>query len=360
MKKRVVYFILLTIIGAGSPMSAQGTDQEVDLQALYQQIDEAIDQSPQYVAKRRTQIADVRKTLLAEKNLEKQFALAEQLFELYKPFKNDSALHFADLCIALADSLNLKNKVGLYRSLKARQCSTVGLYVESLNLLKGVDKKALGPDELTEHYAALMHVYGEIGSYSQQEDEKWKNYNLQDSYRDSVLAVAEEGSEEYMHLKMDVLTARKQYQEALNISNAWLKKVEEGTHECAYADFYRSVVYEKLGNDTQQRYWLGMSALNDIKCAVYDQASLFMLAGRLCNDGDYERAYRYMRFSEACNLAFSPQLRNYQVRYISQITETIYEDSQTRYSRLLIIACVGGALLLLVIIWLLVRLRRKR
>ena len=40
MKKRVVNFILLTIIGAGSPMSAQGTDQEVDLQALYQQIDE--------------------------------------------------------------------------------------------------------------------------------------------------------------------------------------------------------------------------------------------------------------------------------------------------------------------------------
>lgn len=360
MKKRAVFFILLTIIGVGAPMSAQDTSQEVDLQALYQQIDEAIDQSPQYVDKRCTQIADVRKTLHAEKNPEKQFALAEQLFALYQPFRNDSALHFADLCIALADSLNLKDKVGLYRSLKASQCSAVGLYVESLNLLKQVDKKALDPEELTRYYAALMHVYGEIGSYSQQEDVKWKYFNLQDTYRDSVLAVAKEGSEEYMHLKMDVLSARKQYQEALNISNLWLKNVEEGTHEYAYAAFYRSVVYEKLGNEVLQRYWLGKSALDDIKCAVNDQASLFMLAERLCNDGDYERAYRYMRFTEACNLAFSPQLRNYQVRYISQITGTIYEDSQARYSRLLIIACAVGALLLVVIIWLLVRQRRKR
>ena len=38
---------------------------------------------------------------------------------------------------------------------------------------------------------------------------------------------------------------------------------------------------------TATRYWLGRSALDDIKCAVMDQASLIKLAELLNQDGDY-------------------------------------------------------------------------
>lgn len=359
MKRTIAFFVLLMTIGTGSSLSAQESDEEIDLQELYQQIDDAIDHSPEYVATRLKQIDETRQMLISESSLEKRFALAEQLFELYKPYKNDSALYAADLCISLADSLNRKDMVGLYLSQKAHQCSNAGMYVEALNLLKKVDRQALDPEELTKYYAAWMHVCGEIGSCSQQHDERWNYYDLQDSYRDSVLAVAEEGSEEYLHLKMDVLNARKQYQDALRVSDKWIKKVADGTHENAFAAFYRSVVYDKLNNGRQVRYWLGKSALDDIKCAVYDQASLLMLAERLCEDGDYERAYRYVRFCKACNTAFSPQLRNYQVRYVANVMEAIHQNDQARYSRLLTIACVGVLLLLIVIVWLVFRLRRR-
>ena len=360
MKRTIVVFILLMSIGTGSLLSAQESDKEADLKTLYQQIDDAIDQFPQYVAKRLGKIADTRKKLLHENDIEKKFALAEQLFELYKPYKNDSALCFANLCVDLADSLQRKDKMGLYLSLMAHQCSVAGQYVESLNLLKKVDKQALGRDELTEYYAAWMHVCGEIGSYTQLLNVREKYFNLQDCYRDSMLAVAEEGSEEYLHLKMDVLCARRQYQDALNISDSWIAKVADGTHESAYACFYRSVVYNQLGNSYQSRYWLGKSGLDDIKCAVFDQASLFMLAEQLSADGDYDRAYNYVRFSETCNTTFLPRLRNYQLRYVANVLEAVHKNSEARYSRLLTIACVGGALLLIVIAWLLFRIARAR
>lgn len=357
MKRTIVFIITLFMIGTGSRLSAQEVDKEA-LQTLYQQIDDAIEKSPQYIAKRRENIADAHKMLLAENSLEKKFALSEKLFELYKPYRNDSTLYFADLCISLADSLHRKDMVGLYRSLKARQCSAVGMYVQALDLLKKVEKQALGREELTKYYAAWMHVCGEIGSYSQQEDEKTYYYSLQDGYRDSVLTVAEEGSEEYLHLKVDVLSARRQYQDALAVSDNWISKANNGTHEYAFAAFYRSMVYDKLSNNLQLRYWLGKSALDDIKCAVNDQASLFMLAERLCEDGDYERAYRYVRFCEARNIDFSPQLRNYQVRYVANVLEDVYQNGQAQYSRLLILVCVG-ALLLLCVIVLCFRLYRK-
>ena len=359
--KRISQWVLaamLTMMGV-SPLSAQGNDKEPDLQALYQEIDDAIEHSPQYIAHRLGQIDDLHKLLLDESSLEKRLTLAERLFALYKPYKNDSALYFADLCVALADSLQQKNKVGLYLSLKAHQCSNVGMYVESLDLLKKIDKQSLEREGLTKYYAAWMHVCGEIGAYSQLEDERLKYFALQDGYRDSVLAVAEEGSEEYLHLKMDVLCARQQYQDALTVSDKWFGKVSNGTHEYAYAAFYRSVVYDKLGNKSQLRYWLGKSALDDIKCAVNDQASLFMLAERLCEDGDYNRAYRYVRFCENCNTVFSPQLRNYQVRYVANVMKASYQNSEARYSRLLMMACAVGLLLLGLVIWLLIKKGKK-
>lgn len=360
MKRTIAFIVLLTVIGTGSPLSAQDADQEQDLQELYRQIDDAIDHSPEYVAKRLGQIADTQKALRSESSLEKRFALAEQLFELYKPYKNDSALYMADLCISLADSMNRKDMVGLYLSRKAHKCSSSGLYVKALDLLKRVDRRALGREELTIYYAAWMHLCGELGSYAQQSEEQLSYYAMQDAYRDSVLAVADEGSELYLHLKMDVLSGRRQYQDALGVSNRWLRKVTDGTHENAFAAFYRSVVYEKLNNGHQRRYWLGKSALDDIKCAVFDQASLFMLAECLCEDGDYERADRYVHFCEACNLAYSPQLRNYQVRYVANVMEAVSEYHQTRYARLLKIACAGAVILLGLVAWLLLRQKRRR
>lgn len=355
MKRTIVALVLLTIIGTITASAAQETDEEVDLHALYQQIDDAIDHAPQYVAKRLSQIAEAQQLLIHESSLEKQLSLAGQIFELFKPYRNDSALYYADLCVALADSLHRKDIAGLYLSEKAHQYSNAGLYAESLDLLRKIDKETLDREGLTKYYSAWMHVCGEMGSYAQQQEERLSYYGLQDSYRDSVLAVAEEGSVEYLHLKMDILNARQQYQEALNVNDNWLDKATDDTHESAYAAFYRSIVYEKLDNGQSLRYWLGRSALDDIKSAVNDQASLFMLAERLCEDGDYERALRYVRFCEQCNISFSPQLRNYQMRYVANVMEAVCQNAQTRYYRLLLIAGLGAILLLGAIIWLLFR-----
>ncbi|MBQ8990284.1 MAG: hypothetical protein IJ067_11405 [Prevotella sp.] len=83
--------------------------------------------------------------------------------------------------------------------------------------------------------------------------------------------VADKGSDEYLHLQMSALCARKEYQEALKVSDKWLNKVTEGTHEDAYAAYYRHIVYDNLGNNEMVRFWLAKSAIDDIKCAVMDR-----------------------------------------------------------------------------------------
>lgn len=360
MEKQVILALWFVLALAPCRLAAQAEQKEVDLEALYQQIDEEIEQSPQYVASRTSQIESQRQRFMDEQELEKRFLLAEELFALFKPFKNDSALYYAQVCIEIADSLHRKDLSGRYHSLLARQCSNAGMYVESLSQLGLVDKSALDRQGLTDYYDAWMHVAGEIAAYSLIPEVRDRYYALQDHYRDSVLMVADKGSDEYLHLQMSALCARSQYQEALKVSDRWLNKVTEGTHEDAYAAYYRHIVYDKLGNEEMVRFWLAKSALDDIKCAVMDQASLITLAEMLNYDGDLERSNRYIRFTWYCNNYFNTRLRSSQITPVLNVIEKSYQDSVERNTRFLVISSVVFTILSLLLFFLFYKVFRQK
>ena len=356
---RVVMGVSLLHLLTFSPLPALA-DETVDLKALYQEIDDAISQSPQYVAERERKITAYRDSLQKETDVEKRLVMAENLFQLYESYRNDSALHFVELCINLADYLHRPDLIGRFRSLLAYQCSKSDRHTESIEQLRLVNKSDLDKRGLIDYYHAWMHVCGEIGSYTQRKEVQLRYYNMQDAYRDSLLMVAEEeGSEEFLHLKMDILNARRQYQDALQLSDEWIKKVTDGTHEAAYAAFYRSMVYDKLKNHDMTCYWLGKSALDDIKCAVMNQASLLFLAEHLANDGDINRASRYVEFARECNLTFCPQMRAYQVNSVVSVVEKSKKAAQSRANRILLITSIVIGLLLMALLFIILRFRKK-
>ena len=89
MEKRLLNKVLRVVMGVSlfhlftfSPLPALA-DESIDLKALYQQIDEAISLSPQYVAERERQITVCRDSLQKETNVEKRLQMAENLFRLY-------------------------------------------------------------------------------------------------------------------------------------------------------------------------------------------------------------------------------------------------------------------------------------
>ena len=353
-------YIIFSLVLLSTPIHAQDVssgNESVDLEALYQQIDEAISQSPQYVAQRESRISACRDSFLLADSPEKRLQMAEKLFYLYQPYRNDSALHYADLCISLSESIHRPDITGRFRSLMALQCSNTNMKAESLEQLRLVNRSALDKKGLVNYYNAWMHLYGELASYTQRIDFRQNYFDKQNLYRDSVMMVAEGGSEEWLHLKMDILCAQRHFQDALHISDKWLKTVKKGTHESAYAAFYRSMVYGHLNNHDMTNYWLGKSALDDILCAVMDQASLLFLAERLADDGDLSRALRYLEFSRACNTAFTPHLRTYQFNSVINVIEKDREAAHHQSEMILIIAGVVIALLLLLLVIVLVRKR---
>ena len=87
---------------------------------------------------------------------------------------------------------------------------------------------------------------------------------------------------------------------------------------------------------TATHYWLGRSALDDIKCAVMDQASLINLAELLNQDGDLERSFRYIRFTWQCNSFFNTRMRASQIQSVLNVIEKNYQDASNRNKLLLL------------------------
>ena len=73
-------YVLLSFALLANPVHAQGissSEEPIDLEALYQQIDDAISLSPEYVAERERQISVCRDSFLMEKHQEARLLLAE-------------------------------------------------------------------------------------------------------------------------------------------------------------------------------------------------------------------------------------------------------------------------------------------
>lgn len=75
-----------------------------------------------------------------------------------------------------------------------------------------------------------------------------------------------------------LLTSQNKLKEALKINDIRLSKCKKGSHEYGIVAYYRYLIYRSLKDEDMVKYWLLQSAICDVKCAINDQASLWILA----------------------------------------------------------------------------------
>jgi hypothetical protein len=349
MRKQIVT-LLLTL----SALTVSAQDK--DLEGLYRQIDEAIDHFPEYVARHETQISDASRAYRLAHQPADQYAQAFRLYELYRAYKSDSALIYLDKAERAAAAMNRTDLVGSCCALKAFQCSTVGLYHEALELLNTVDKSRLDSAGLTHYYRAQMHVYGEMGYYTQISTMREDYFRQQSSYRDSLFTLVSKDSQDYLMNRVTELKAQNRQQEARKLCDQWLKQVQPDTHDYAIACYYRYLVSEEL-DDT--KYWLAQSALCDVHNAVMDQAALLALSELLNADGDLNRSYQYIRFTWECNNRFNTRMRSWQISPILTVIESNYQKAVERNTKVLTLSIVAVSALALLLLGVLFFLHRR-
>ena len=317
---------------------AQIFARDIDFKSMYNQLDNLIDNSYQYVDNHENSIERLRVLLSDTKDEKTKYDVSFNLYLEYKSYTNDSAIAYLQQCIRLADRIHRKDMVGKCKSLMAFQCSSSGLYAEALQILKQVSTKDLTPDNgLSDYYIAYNHVYQELGYYTRLEDLKRKYVMISSAYRDSVYQVMNRDSEDYLLCEEISLYSRGLYQKAMKVNDQRLAKVKPGSRNYAIVAYYRSRLYGKLGDIQMVKYWLIESAMSDIKYAVMDQASLWELSDILNKEGDIDRSLKYIRFTWECNNKFGTRMRSWQISPLLSIIDSNYQKQINRQNQTLII-----------------------
>ena len=169
------------------------------------------------------------------------------------------------------------------------------------------------------------HVYGEMGFYTQDQTLSAYYREISSAYKDSLYAILSPQSEEFMVMRETLFRDRHKYDEALEINDRRLMAAEPDTPQYALVTYHRSLIYKYLGDKIREKQNLCLSAISDIRSAIKDHASLWMLAQLLYENGDMERAYQYMRFSWNATKFYNARLRSWQSADVLSLIDKTYQ-----------------------------------
>lgn len=323
--------------------------QNKNIKDLYEQLDQAIKQSQYYINQKESRITKIKKQSWQGHTPQQLLTAYYKLYEEYKAYQSDSSIYYIHQAIDLAKRNNMKSDITKLRSLLALQYSTSGAFTEALHVLQSIDKKTLNNSNKKDYYIAFYHVYGELGfsNIHIDTDLSQEFYNKQNCCRDTLFSILSPNSEDYLMRKEVLLTSQNKLKEALKINDIRLSKCKKGSHEYGIVAYYRYLIYRLLKDEDMVKYWLLQSAICDVKCAINDQASLWILAEILSKEKDVERSYKYINFSWNANKRFCTRIRSWQIFQLLGTIDHNYQAELKKANHRLIFAIICVSLLVI-------------
>ena len=236
MKKKYLIFLLLLSF----PLY---TRADKTLDSLLNVLDLTIQEHEIYVVQRESRIKHLKElTHGIEPNSAEQYNLNSQIYKEYKAFICDSAIHYLNENIRIAERLrDTDRKIESQLQLSLLLSST-GMYKESLDVLESVDRRKIIPRLIADYYTCFDHVYGELGVYTQDKTLSGRYWSISQAYRDSLYAILPPESEEYLLMREASFRDQRQYEEALKVNDLRLTKIEPYTPQYAMATYHRSLI----------------------------------------------------------------------------------------------------------------------
>lgn len=202
--------------------------------------------------------------------------------------------------------------------------SLSGLFIQANDIFKSI-KCADLPDHLKASYCwNRIRYYENLIKYT--DDIRFSNEYIteKEAYRDTVMGVLVEESEEYKKEEAVKLQDKGSIKEALRILTKIYNKQELTSHGYAMMAMGLARVYRLIGNDVLEEKYLILAAMTDIKLAVKENEALLTLAVNLYQRGDIDRAYNYIKVALDDAIFYNSRFKNTVIARIHPIIENTY------------------------------------
>ena len=349
MERRLFIFCFLAVVVWQSVALAAGTSS---FTALTASLDEAIEAHRHYVAVREGRIARLKRQLLdADTANLSFFRWNGEIYKEYKAYICDSAIHYLRVNLDWAERYGQRNGALETRLELAHLMASAGMYEEAAELLRQTDKASLPSHLLPDYYNACHKLYTELSFYTLDDSFKKHYQALATHYDDSLMQVLLPSSSLYLERRETREAAAGHPDEALSINDTRLAHAKPNTPEYALVTYQRSLLYRRLGNREEEKRYLALSALTDIRLSITDHASLWNLAELLYEEGDMEHAYRYIRFSWDETNRYNARSRSLQTAGILSLIDLTYQAMREKQNdRLRLYLWLISALIVLLVV----------
>lgn len=316
------FFLLLLLI---LPFVATSNPK---LDSLYSVLDEEINKAPSYLDNRLERINNLKEIKIQNQTEEELYLINKHIYREYEYIHFDSTLHYIQKNRSIS-----KKKKALKHWLESTfkliySLALNGREAEAYTILLSIERRLIPNEFLFRYYESYYNIYERI-------EEKRNNarYNLNDKtplytlYFDSLKQVKNQNRDRYQLIEQYKLIKENKYKQALSLSNQILKSITPNHINYSEILFYRASIHRSQKQLKEAKKFYLLSAINNIRNTQKNNASLTELAKVLYEEGQIERANRYIHVAMEDALYFNS---SYRFVYLSNILPKINETYQKK------------------------------
>lgn len=347
-------FITLILLTFFSLLQAHAkTERDSVLNILF----ETLEHKEDYVREKEKRIEDIKKLLIIPDISDKQrYILNNRIQEEYSAYQIDSAKHYLEWNMRLADRMNNQTYLLETKLKLSFMYWQSGKFFEAVQQIGSINRSQL--DTLpTEYLFSYYNAYKRLYRYyaEAQNDRNNDYFRLSRIYADSLIITASPDTRDYQLWIAEKLSEENKTKEAEAIVADLLKNSSKEDHNRAILASILANIYKKEGNVELQKKYYALSAIYDIKNAVKENTSMQSLALILFKEGDIDNAYHCMQSSMEDAVFCNSRFRTYEITKIFPIIDSAYQTkARTQKKELklyLLLVSILSVLLVIAIIF---------
>lgn len=321
--------------------------QAKDIDPILRKLDDVVAHRAQYIKQKEDEINEM-KILLQRSPRNARYEVCDVLSDLYMGSNTDSARHYSELCLSLAQETEWCSEARIQGArIKLAQCLAInGLYEQARKMLNEIEPELFDDNKLS-FYRILTQVYIWEAEFSTLPNsyEKVESKVLQ--YRDSVLHHEVETIHR-LHTEA-IIKGATDHAAANSIVLPMLDTMSFSNPNLRFIANTAASNFEALGDNESACYYYALSAISDVSQGVMEHTSLRRLAVKLFDKGDVTRAYNYINVCMEDAKACGARLRTIQMAEDLPVILNAYQEKVSSQKQSLVYTIVFLVALLVVL-----------
>ncbi|MDO4319791.1 MAG: DUF6377 domain-containing protein [Bacteroidales bacterium] len=216
--------------------------------------------------------------------------------------------------------------------------------------MHGISSAEVDSSLLVDYYSTYCGIYQYLCEYSDESEFTDDYARIRSLYTDSIRAIAPAGSLNSIIYIAPEMQRQGKTDEAIGLMAKELEKYRCGTREYSIVASILAYLYKTRGDAYNHKRYLAYSTISDIKGVVKENMAIRELATTIFDEGDIERANRYLKKSFADANFYAARMRNAQSSRMLPVIDEAYNEKQHKLQRMLSMQVTAITILAIILI----------